>query len=233
MSTHGDRPAFLLFPWWELPSPHDVATIGAQIGRPARGVLAVAWRCHEGKPGVAVVAPVIAGERSFKISKPDSDIPNDPPGGPWVPFPTTFWLCCPAVVARVSMLESTGWIQRLEQELRAHPEAARELEAAHREAARLRQQLLAVQPELRRRAADMGPGALRRLVESGVAGIRHPQGVKCLHAHLADFLGRWRNPVGRRVAELLVEGVAANAAQPCRFCGGRPEPALEEALSRG
>lgn len=222
----------MLFPWWELPSPQDVAAIRAQIGRPPRGLLAVAWRCDRGQPGVAVVAPLIGAAGLFKSSKQDSDGSNPPAGGQWIPFPTTFWLCCPALVARVSTLESAGWVGRLEKEFRASPEAARELASAHQEAAKLRQVLLSLDPELPRQAHGLSPGAVRRLTESGVAGIRHPEGVKCLHAHLADFLGRGRNPVGRRVAQLLLGPEGQSGVQPCRFCGGLPDPALEEALSR-
>ncbi len=95
------------------------------------------------------------------------------------PFPTLFWLTCPAAVRIVSRLEADGWIKRLDG--RSDPELGRALDEAHREYAEERGRLLP-------RARDWG----------GVGGTR--SGLKCLHAHYANHLAGGTDPVGRWVA---------------------------------
>jgi hypothetical protein len=101
------------------------------------------------------------------------------------PMPTMFWLVDPSLVLQVSRLESEGGVRRLEREV-----DPAELAAAHAEYAALRDALV-------------DPGAARA-PSGGVGGTR--RGVKCLHAHLANFLAGSEDPVGRRVAELVELG---------------------------
>lgn len=188
----GVRPGWL--PWWQAPGPEDIEAVSQQIGRPARGVVAIAARCRFGNPMVIAVAPLIDRE----------------------PFPTTFWLTCPYLVECVSALESEGAIRRLAAQVRSDPDFARKLGQAHRAAAELRVQM-AGETDLRR-LEELSPRAASRVTQTGVAGIRHPSGIKCLHAHLADHLGRGFNPVGQQVAALLASrGVDLRGSASCRF----------------
>lgn len=197
------RPARFQRPWWEPATDEDLAVVAGQLGRTPHAVVAVAARCRFGKPAVVVTGPVVEG-----------------PGGRPEPFPTTFWLTCPYLVEAVSRLESAGWIARLSREMKASPAALQELRAAHEGAARLRRELMT--PALARKLEALSPHALERLASVGVAGSRHFDAVKCLHAHLADHLGRGANPVGRRVARLLAEaGVALAGAPECASEAGR------------
>lgn len=185
-------------PWWEKATADDVVTVGAQLGRPATGLLAVAARCRFGQPAVVVTAPAVEG-----------------PDGVLEPFPTTFWLTCPYLAEEVSRLESQGWIARLSGEFKRDPQKAAALRAAHEGTAELRRQM--VTPPIMERLERISPHAVRRLASAGVAGSRHFEAVKCLHAHLADHLGRGGNPVGRRVVELLDEhGVTLSGSPACR-----------------
>mgnify|MGYP001953669601 CR=1 FL=1 len=191
-------------PWWESPSDSDRAAVWTQLGRRPQGMVAVAARCRFGRPTVVVTAPVVDG-----------------PGGRPEPFPTTFWLTCPYLVDAVSRLESTGWIARISQEIKADGAAREALRAAHEGAARLRSSLLS--GEMARRLESLSPAAVERLTQVGVAGSRQWEAVKCLHAHLADHLGRSDNPVGRRVAALLAErGVSLSGSPACASEDGRP-----------
>ncbi|WP_324669143.1 DUF501 domain-containing protein [Geochorda subterranea] len=184
-------------PWWESPSDSDLAAVQAQLGRHPQGMVAVAARCRFGRPTVVVTAPVVDG----RAGRPE-------------PFPTTFWLTCPYLVEAVSRLESTGWIARISQAIKADPAARQALRAAHEGAARLRSSLLT--REMTRRLERLSPAAVQRLAQVGVAGSRQREAVKCLHAHLADHLGRSGNPVGRRVAALLAErGVWLSGSPAC------------------
>ncbi len=98
------------------------------------------------------------------------------------PFPTTYWLTCPHLVAAVSRVEAAGGVERWTQAAVADPELGRSLERAH-----TRQR--AVRPELAGRGiAGAGPGA---------------GSLKCLHAHVAFALAEPGYELGDRIAAEL------------------------------
>jgi uncharacterized protein len=70
----------------------DAAVIAAQLGRPPRGLLAVAHRCPCGLPDVAETAPRLADGS---------------------PFPTLYYLTCPRANAAVSRLEASGVMREM------------------------------------------------------------------------------------------------------------------------
>lgn len=90
----------------------DVRTVTCQLGRPARGVRAVASRCVSGHPTVVETEPRL----------PDG-----------TPFPTLYYLTCPNAVAEVSTLESNGVMRELSAELEADPDLAAAYRRAHRD----------------------------------------------------------------------------------------------------
>jgi uncharacterized protein len=138
----------------------DRAVVERQLGRPPRAFRRVAVRCPFGKPAVTEQAPFDdAGE----------------------PFPTTFWLTCPHLVAAVSRLEAAGGVERWSRAAVEDPELHASLERATQEQRRLR-------PEL-----DLGIGGARRGAGS----------LKCLHAHVAYALARPGYELGERVVEEL------------------------------
>ncbi len=102
------------------------------------------------------------------------------------PMPTRYWLVGEEVRRTVGRLESEGGVRRAE----AAVDPA-ELDAAHRRYAAERD---AAVP-----AGHTGPRPT-----GGVGGTR--RGVKCLHAHYAWYLAGGDDPVGRWVADRLVEG---------------------------
>jgi len=71
----------------------DLAVIERQLGRPPRGVVAVAARCPFGRPAVVRQSSYLAGGE---------------------PFPTTYYLTCAAAVAAVSAVEDAGGVDRYE-----------------------------------------------------------------------------------------------------------------------
>ncbi|MDR1432316.1 MAG: DUF501 domain-containing protein [Propionibacteriaceae bacterium] len=91
-------------------TPADEAVISEQLGRPARAVAGVAWRCPCGRPGVIATAPRL----------PDG-----------TPFPTTYYLTCPKAVAACSRLESAGVMAELAERLDEDPEFAAAYQRAH------------------------------------------------------------------------------------------------------
>ena len=105
------------------------------------------------------------------------------------PMPTRYWLCDPAVRQAVARLEAAGGVRAAE----AAVDPAELLEAHAAYAAE--------------RDAAIEPGYSGPRPSGGVGGTR--KGVKCLHAHYANFLAGGNDPVGRWVAEHLVGGPGA------------------------
>ncbi len=92
------------------------------------------------------------------------------------PFPTTFWLTCPHLVAAVARLEAAGGVERFGRLAAEEPALGASVDDAHEEQRRLR-------PEL--------PG--------GVGGQTRTGGLKCLHAHAAFALARPGYALGERI----------------------------------
>ena len=92
------------------------------------------------------------------------------------PFPTTYYVTCPALVAAISRLEAAGGVERWTRAAAEDPELAASLEAGHAEQRRLR-------PEL--------PG--------GIGGATRTGSLKCLHAHAAFALAQPGYELGRRI----------------------------------
>ena len=145
-------------------SPEDEGIVEAQLGRTPRGVWAVARRCHLGVPMVVESHPV----------RDDG-----------TPFPTLFWLTCPVLVKRASVLESRGAMAEWSHALGRDPDL-RDRVAQAVERYRERRNRHAV---VRETGGPPGGG---------------PDRVKCLHAHVAHELADPPNPVGS--ATLAVVG---------------------------
>ena len=138
----------------------DRAVVERQLGRPPRAFRQVVVRCPFGHPAVTE-------QHAFDDSGE--------------PFPTTFWLTCPQLVAAISRLEAAGGVERWTQAVAEDPKLGASLEWANAEQRALR-------PEL-----DLGVGGAR-------AGAKT---LKCLHAHVAFALARPGYELGERIlAEL-------------------------------
>jgi len=127
----------------------------------------------------------LAGRCAVVVRSADGSpvvIENEPHLRDGTPMPTLYWLVDPSLRDAVSRLESEGGVHRFEdlvdpQHLaRIHDEYAE-----RRRAALVRHDL--TQPQ------------------GGVGGTR--VGVKCLHAHLANFLVGHDDPVGELVASTI------------------------------
>jgi uncharacterized protein len=133
----------------------DEAVVSWQLGRPARAFRRVACRCVHGFPA--------ATEQG---SHADDG----------TPFPTTYWLTCPWLVAAVSRLEAAGGVARWSEAAAREPGLAASLARADEEQRLLR-------PEL----------------DAGIGGSRNPAQLKCLHAHVAFALARPGYDLGERI----------------------------------
>lgn len=138
----------------------DRPLVAEQLGREPTVPFTVVARCPGGHPLVIRNAPVDRGG---------------------TPFPTLFWLTCPAAVRAVSRLEAEGWVSRLNERFGTDPAFASAVERAHAAYAAER--------------ARGHPGAE---ADGGVGGTR--RGLKCLHAHYAHHLAGGDDAVGAWVA---------------------------------
>lgn len=159
------------------PTARDLQIVTRQLGRPPVGVLAVARRCVYGYPQVILTHPLHRHGEEFVV------------------FPTLFWLSCPFLEAEVSRLESAGAVKRFEARLATDPVLAASYACAHD--AYREERLSLLSPEERE---FLGARRARDSVETGIAGLRNPRRVKCLHAQLAHSLVRGENPIGAAVA---------------------------------
>ena len=104
------------------------------------------------------------------------------------PMPTRYWLVGEVARRDVGRLESEGGVRAAQADV-----DPAELEAAHRRYSEERDAALP--------GDHTGPRPA-----GGVGGTR--RGVKCLHAHYAWHLAGGGDPVGRWVADRLVDGAA-------------------------
>jgi hypothetical protein len=135
----------------------DHAVVSWQLGRPARAFRGVAVRCAHGFPAVTEQPPYTDDGR---------------------PFPTTYYLTCPWLVASLARVEAEGGVGRWSDAAEDDPELRASRDEADAEQRRLR-------PEL----------------DGGIAGTRTPGGLKCLHAHAAFALAKPGYELGDRIVD--------------------------------
>lgn len=97
-------------PTEQAPSTADLAVIETQLGRPPRDVVAVAWRCPCGRPGVIKTCPRLDNG---------------------TPFPTVYYLTNPRYVAACSSLEASGLMADMTRRLQEDQDLADRYRAAH------------------------------------------------------------------------------------------------------
>ena len=146
----------------------DAAVVGRQLGRAPRAFRRVVVRCPFGRPAVTEQEPYDEGGE---------------------PFPTTYWLTCPHLVAAVSRLEAAGGVERWSQAGRRDPALAESLERATDEQRAVRRELAGGH------AVCDGSASL----ELGIGGAGRQGSLKCLHAHVAFALARPGYVLGERI----------------------------------
>jgi hypothetical protein len=88
----------------------DLDVVARQLGREPRGVLAIAYRCPNGEPGVVKTAPRLEDG---------------------TPFPTLYYLTHPTLTAAASRLESSGLMRDMTARLAADADVAAAYRRAH------------------------------------------------------------------------------------------------------
>jgi hypothetical protein len=142
----------------------DRAVVERQLGRPPRALRRVVVRCPWGRPAVTEQEPF--DERGE-------------------PFPTTYYVTCPHLVAAIARLEAAGGVERWTRAAADDPALAESLDRAHAEQRRIRRELA---------GGREGPG-----LDLGIGGSGRSGSLKCLHAHAAFALARPGYELGERI----------------------------------
>jgi uncharacterized protein len=164
----------------------DLAIVERQLGRAPRAFRRVAVRCPHGTPAVTE---------------------QDPYGADGEPFPTTYYLTCPRLVAAIARIEAAGGVERWSREVAEDPTLAESLGRATELQREIRRALAAG-----RTGRDEGAS-----LELGIGGSRSPANLKCLHAHAAFALANPGYGLGDRI---LAEVEPVWPADGC--CIGEP-----------
>ena len=98
----------------------DIEALTAELGRPPRGLAAVAYRCDHDVPAVVQTRPRLEDG---------------------TPFPTMFYLCCSALNSAVGRMEQQGLMKVMTERLGQEPELAAGYLAAHESYLRVRNEL--------------------------------------------------------------------------------------------
>jgi hypothetical protein len=146
----------------------DRAVVASQLGREPRAFRRVVVRCPFGRPAVT------------------EQEPYDENGDP---FPTTYYLTCPHLVAALSRLEAVGGVERWSQAVANDPVLAASLAGANDEQRAVRRSLAGG------RVGRDGGASL----ELGIGGAGRHGSLKCLHAHAAYALAAPGYAVGDRI----------------------------------
>lgn len=146
----------------------DLKKIQIQIGRPPRNLIEVVFRGNCGNPAVVKTKPRLSDG---------------------TPFPTLFYLTCPALNSRLGTLESVGFMKELEEKLYSDQKLKENYQIAHENYIAERENIEPV--------AEI----------SGVSAGGMPNRVKCLHSLAAHSLakGRGENLLGDLVLEKIGE----------------------------
>ncbi|MEV8310042.1 DUF501 domain-containing protein [Streptomyces flavidovirens] len=99
------------------PTEADIDAFKLQLGRPPRGLRAIAHRCPCGQPDVVETAPRLEDG---------------------TPFPTLYYLTCPRAAGAIGTLEGSGLMKEMQDRLAEDPELAAAYRAAHEDYIRRR-----------------------------------------------------------------------------------------------
>ncbi|MEH6649602.1 MAG: DUF501 domain-containing protein [Motiliproteus sp.] len=140
----------------------QLAVIEQQLGRPARGMSAIAYQSPEGVPMVLRMESLVDEK----------------------PFPTLYWLCSKDLHKAISRIETAGWVKLIEQELQQDEALRNRYLANHRDYVALRDRLMS--EPIRRRIEQLGFADLFQ--QYGIGGISQWDKVRCLHMQYAHYL---------------------------------------------
>jgi len=147
----------------------DLEAVAAQLGRPARAMVAVASRCPSGHPNVVKTLPRL----------PDG-----------TPFPTLYYLTCPRLSGAIGTLEAAGVMATMSERLTDDEELAAAYLRAHQSYLADRAELGDV-PEISGISAGGMPTRVKCLHALVGHSLAVGRGVNPFGDEALDLLGDW------------------------------------------
>jgi uncharacterized protein len=147
--------------------PVERDVVARQLGRPPRGLVAVAHRCPCGLPDVVETSPRLEDG---------------------TPFPTLYYLTCPRAVAAASRLESAGRMREWQEDLRTDPDLAERYRAAHESYLATRE---AREPLPSRSSAGGMPDRVKCLHALAAHALAAGPGVNPIGDRAVEEMGEW------------------------------------------
>ncbi len=168
------------------PTPDDLRIMARQLGRPMRGVVAVAHRCPCGAPDVVTTNPRL----------PDG-----------TPFPTLYYLTCPRANSAIGGLEAEGLMREMEDRIASQDGVAQSYRAAHERYLRERGAIEEV-AEIEGVSAGGMPDRVKCLHVLAAQALACGPGVNPLGDEVVDAIAPWWQPTScaARWADAGVDG---------------------------
>lgn len=153
-----------------VPTPHDLAIIEGQLGRPPRDVHAIAHRCPCGEVDVVETPPRLSDG---------------------TPFPTFYYATCPRLTGAISTLESSGLMAEMNERLATDLTLQGEYFAAHVDYMAARQSLGMEVPEVDGISAGGMPERVKCLHSLIAHSLSAGEGVNVLGDEALAKLPTW------------------------------------------
>ncbi|MFZ9879127.1 MAG: DUF501 domain-containing protein [Candidatus Nanopelagicaceae bacterium] len=164
----------------EKPDKSDLVALEIQLGRPARDVHKIAYRCPCGSPAVVETPPRLSDG---------------------TPFPTFYYATCPNLTAEISTLENSNLMDEMNQRLQDDAELSGEYRAAHDDYIAARSALGLDVPEVAGISAGGMPDRVKCLHSLVAHSLAAGPAVNTLGEEALAQIGQWwrnRNCLERR-----------------------------------
>lgn len=152
------------------PTERDLEVLAVQLGRTARDVHSVAYRCPCGNPAVIETPPRLSDG---------------------TPFPTFYYATCPNLTSEISTLENSELMEDMNKRLESDPELAGKYHAAHDDYIAARSALGIDVPEVSGISAGGMPDRVKCLHSLVAHSLAAGAGVNPLGDEALSALGNW------------------------------------------
>ena len=152
------------------PSERDLEVLAVQLGRTARDVHAIAYRCPCGNPAVIETPPRLSDG---------------------TPFPTFYYATCPNLTSEISTLENSELMEDMNKRLKSDPELSGKYHAAHDDYIAARSALGIDVPEVKEISAGGMPDRVKCLHSLVAHSLAAGEGVNPLGDEALSALGKW------------------------------------------
>jgi hypothetical protein len=152
------------------PSEHDLEVLAVQLGRTARDVHAIAYRCPCGNPAVIETPPRLSDG---------------------TPFPTFYYATCPNLTSEISTLENSELMEDMNRRLESDPELSGKYHAAHDDYIAARSALGIDVPEVTEISAGGMPDRVKCLHSLVAHSLAAGEGVNPFGDEALSALGKW------------------------------------------